>query len=125
MSARKVQQVVSQWFRDGLEGRGLRATLRLYLVGLMALAPAAMLIGYLFGAQAVFQATPLLVLILVGVEYGLCYPEKFSLIIPGHRANPSLMPSIARQEEGGHLRLRSSVSEAPVVVQSILCCTSM
>ena len=101
MSARKVRQVVSKWLRDGLEGRGLKATLRLYLVGLMALAPAAALIGHLFGAQAVFPATPLLVLILVGVEYGLCYPGKFSLIIPGHRPNPSLMPSITLQEGVG------------------------
>jgi len=66
----------------------------------MALAPAAALIGYLFGAQVVFPATPLLVLILVGVEYGLCYPEKFSLLIPGHRPTPSLMPSITLQKAG-------------------------
>ena len=100
MSARKVRQVVSKWLRDGLEGRGLKATLRLYLVGLMALAPAVALIGYLFGTQAVFQATPLLVLILVGVEYGLCYPEKFLLVSRGHRPNPSLRPSITLQEGG-------------------------
>jgi cell division protein FtsZ len=97
--------VVSKWLRDGIEGRGLKATLRLYLIGLMALAPAAALIGYLFGAQAAFQATPLLVLLLVGVEYGLCYPEKFSRVRPRQRPNPSLKPSITLQAGGKPLQV--------------------
>jgi cell division protein FtsZ len=105
MSQKKAQQVVSKWLRDGIEGRGLKATLYLYLLGLMTLAPAAALIGYLFGAQVAFQATPLLVLILVGVEYGLCYPEKFSRGSPRHRPNPSLRPSIALPTGGGPPRI--------------------
>ena len=95
---RKGRQAVFNWLRDGIEGRDLKATLRLYLGGLLVLAPAAAFIGYLFGTQAAFQATPLLVLILVGAEYGLCYPEKLSRLIPRHRPNSGLMPSIPLQE---------------------------
>jgi hypothetical protein len=62
---------VCKWLQDGIEGRDLKATLRLYLGGLLVLAPAAAFRGYLFGTQTAFQATPLLMLILVGAEYGL------------------------------------------------------
>jgi cell division protein FtsZ len=92
----KGRQAVFKWLRDGIEGRNLKAILRLYLGGLLVLAPAAAFIG----AQATFQVTPLLVLILVGVEYGLCYPEKLSRIIPRRRTNSSLMPNIFLQKGG-------------------------
>jgi cell division protein FtsZ len=97
---KKGQQAVFKGLRDGLEGRNLKATLRLYLGGLLVLAPAAAFIGYLLGTQAAFQVTPLLVLILVGVEYGLCYAEKILRIIPRHRPNSSLMPSTTLQAGG-------------------------
>lgn len=100
MSTRKGRPVVPEWLRDGIEGRSLKATLRLYLFGLMVLAPAAVCIGYLFGAQASFQVTPVLVLILVGVEYGLCYPEKILRIIPGRRPNLRLLPNVVLQGGG-------------------------
>jgi len=62
-----------EWLRDGLEGRSLKATLYFYIFGIMALAPIATLIGFLFDANTVFKVTPLLAAILVSIEYGVCY----------------------------------------------------
>ena len=67
---------MTEWLRDGLEGRGLKATLHLYLFGAAVLAPIAALIGFLFTAETAFRVTPLLVLILGGIEYGVCYLSK-------------------------------------------------
>lgn len=67
---------MTEWLRDGIEGRSLKATLRLYLLGLMLLAPAAAVLALVFGGQASFVATPLLVLILVAVELTFCYRAK-------------------------------------------------
>ncbi len=110
-----------KWLRDGIEGRDLKATLRLYLGGLLVLAPAAAFIGYLFGTQAAFQATPLLVLILVGAEYGLCYPEKLSRLIPRHRPDSNLMPSIPLQEGGETPKVEEAMRQAlssPLMAES-------
>jgi hypothetical protein len=59
--------------RQGLEGRSLRATLRLYLYGLAALAPIAVLLGYFINSQTLFLGTPLLVALLVIIQYWACY----------------------------------------------------
>jgi len=59
--------------RDGLEGRNLKAILYIYICGLVVLAPAAAVMGLLFGAKTLFKVTPLLAVILVGIEYGVCY----------------------------------------------------
>jgi hypothetical protein len=63
----------TEQLRQGLEGRSLRATLRLYLYGLAALAPIAVLIGYLINSQPLFLSTPLLVALLVITQYWACY----------------------------------------------------
>jgi cell division protein FtsZ len=91
---------VIEWLRDGLEGRSLKTTLRLYLFGLMVLALPAALIGYLFDAQTSFQTTPLLVLILVGVEYALCYRDRILRVVVARRPNASLSSSTTFPEEG-------------------------
>jgi cell division protein FtsZ len=91
---------VIAWLRDGLEGRSLKTTLRLYLFGLMVLALPAALIGYLFDARTSFQTTPLLVLILVGVEYALCYHNRILRVVVAHRPNASLSSSTTFPEEG-------------------------
>jgi len=44
-----------EWLRDGLEGRSLKTTLRLYLFGLMVLALPAALTGYLFDAEISYE----------------------------------------------------------------------
>ncbi len=88
------------WLRDGLEGRSLKTTLRLYLFGLMVLALPAALIGYLFDARTSFQTTPLLVLILVGVEYALCYHNRILRVVVARRPNASLSSSTTFPEEG-------------------------
>jgi hypothetical protein len=67
---------MTEWLREGIEGRNLKATLRLYLFGLMALAPAAVALALIFGAQTSVVATPLLVLLMVAVEYAICYRER-------------------------------------------------
>lgn len=67
-----VQRIGEAWLCDGLKGKTLQATLRLYLFGVIMLVPFAAIVGMLFGAKTAFQATPLLVLSLVGLEYGLC-----------------------------------------------------
>lgn len=67
---------MTEWLRDGLEGRSLKATLRLYLLGLMLLAPAALVLALAFGGQVSLVATPLLVLILVAVEFAICYRAR-------------------------------------------------
>lgn len=72
------------WLRDGLEGRTFKDTLRLYLFGLAVLAPVAVVIGMVFGSQALFHATPVLVAILVLVQYGLSYLLKGSASIDAH-----------------------------------------
>ena len=89
-----------EWLRDGLEGRSLKTILRLYLFGLIVLALPAALIGYLFDARTSFQTTPLLVLILVGVEYALCYHNRILRVVVAHRPNASLSPSTPFPEEG-------------------------
>lgn len=67
---------MTEWLREGIEGRSLKATLRLYLFGLMALAPAAALLALAVGGHASFVATPVLVLILIAVELAFCYRAK-------------------------------------------------
>lgn len=67
---------MTEWIREGIEGRSLKATLRLYLLGLLVLAPAAAALALVFGGQASFVVTPLLVLILVAVELTFCYRAK-------------------------------------------------
>lgn len=67
---------MTEWLREGIEGRSLKATLRLYLLGLMALAPASALLALAFGGHASFVATPVLVLILIAVELAFCYRAK-------------------------------------------------
>lgn len=67
---------MTEWLRDGIEGRSLKATLRLYLFGLMALAAAAAALALILGDQASFQVTPALVLILVTVELAFCYRAR-------------------------------------------------
>jgi hypothetical protein len=67
---------MTEWLREGIEGRSLKATLRLYLLGLMVLAPAAALLALAFGGQASFVATPLLVFIVVAVEYAISYRAR-------------------------------------------------
>src|SRR5947209_8274751 len=69
---------MTSWFQDGLEGRSFKGTLRLYLVGLIILAPVALVIGFVFGSQALFKITPLLIAILVTAQYGLYYLIKDS-----------------------------------------------
>lgn len=67
---------MTEWLRDGIEGRSLKATLRLYLLGLMVLAPAAVVLAVAFGGQTSFVATPLLVFIVVAVEYAISYDKR-------------------------------------------------
>ena len=67
---------MTEWLREGIEGRSLKATLRLYLIGLMVLAPASAVLTLVVGGQASFVATPLLILILVAVELAFCYRAK-------------------------------------------------
>lgn len=64
---------MTEWLRDGLEGHSLKAILRLYILGMVVLAPVIALLGLLLGAQTAFQVTPLLVFVLGGIEYGICY----------------------------------------------------
>ncbi|MBM3234935.1 hypothetical protein FJZ31_01420 [Candidatus Poribacteria bacterium] len=64
---------MTKWLRDGLEGRNLKAVLCLYIFGLVALTLVVVPIGLLFGAQTAFQVTPLLVVLLGGIEYSICY----------------------------------------------------
>src|SRR2546426_4031270 len=58
-----------EWLRDGLEGRSLRATFRLYTFGLLALAAPALATGFLFDSNTVYFVTPILVSALVALEY--------------------------------------------------------
>lgn len=67
---------MTEWIREGLEGRGFRATLRLYIFGLIVLAPFAALVGFLSDTSTVFRVTPLLAGILVGVQYVVSYYAK-------------------------------------------------
>jgi hypothetical protein len=67
---------MTEWLRDGIEGRSLKATLRLYLLGVMALAPAAAALALILGDQASFVVTPVLVLVLVAVELAFCSRAK-------------------------------------------------
>jgi hypothetical protein len=67
---------MTEWLREGIEGRSVTATLRLYLLGLMALAPAAAALALIRGARTSFVVTPLLVLVLVAVELAFCYRAK-------------------------------------------------
>lgn len=67
---------MTEWLREGIEGRSLKATLRLYLLGLIVLAPAAAALALVFGGQASFVATPVLVSILVAVELAVCHRAK-------------------------------------------------
>ena len=64
---------MTEWLRDGLEGRSLKAILCLYIFGVIVLTPVIALVGLLFDAQTAFQVTPLLVVILGGIEYSSCY----------------------------------------------------
>lgn len=64
---------MTEWVREGIDGRSLKATLRLYLVGLMLLGPVAAVLAVVLGIQTSFVTTPLLVLILVAVEYAVSY----------------------------------------------------
>jgi hypothetical protein len=67
---------MTEWVREGLEGRGIRTTLRLYIFGLIAIAPFAALVWLLAGASTAFHVTPLLVGILVGLQYAVSYYTK-------------------------------------------------
>lgn len=67
---------MTEWLREGIEGRSLKATLRLYLLGLMVLAPAAAVLALIFGDQASFVVTPVFVLVLVAIELAFCYRAK-------------------------------------------------
>ena len=62
-----------QWLHDGLSGKSVTASLRLYVAGLAALAPIPIAIAFTAGTRAAFQATPFLVAALVGAEYGLAW----------------------------------------------------
>ncbi|HXU37284.1 MAG TPA: HEAT repeat domain-containing protein [Blastocatellia bacterium] len=69
---------MTEWLREGIEGRSLKATLRLYLLGLMVLAPVATALALVFGGQASFVMTPVLASILVAGELAFCYRVKLS-----------------------------------------------
>ena len=69
---------MTEWLREGIEGRSLTATLRLYLIGLMVLGPVAALLALVFGGHTSIVATPLLVFILVAVEYVISYHGRCS-----------------------------------------------
>ena len=74
---------MTTWLRDGLEGRSLKATLRIYLIGLMILAPVAVLTGFLSDIDTLFLLTPLLVALLVALQYGVSYQAKVRGFVTG------------------------------------------
>lgn len=65
---------MNEILREGIEGRKFKATLFVYVGSLLALAPVAALIGFVWNYQKLFIITPVLVVILVGIEYALCSP---------------------------------------------------
>lgn len=69
---------MTEWLREGIEGRSLTATLRLYLIGLTVLAPVGAVVALVFGFQTSIVSTPLLVLILVAGEYLVSYRGRCS-----------------------------------------------
>jgi transcriptional regulator with PAS, ATPase and Fis domain len=60
---------MNNWIREGLEGRSFRLTLRLYLLGLIALAPIGGIFALTLGAEAAFSAAPVLAVLLVMGQY--------------------------------------------------------
>lgn len=106
---------MTEWLRDGLEGRSLKATLRLYLLGLMVLAPAAVVLALAFEGQTSFIATPLLVVILVAVEYAICYRARPRAVFGELRAVfGELLWMVRRRIEYRQLRRR-------ILFESVVC----
>lgn len=62
---------MTQILREGIEGQKFKATLFVYVGSLLALAPAAALIGSVWSYQRLLFFTPVLVVILVGIEFAL------------------------------------------------------
>ena len=62
---------MSNWLTLGLKGQDFKATLWLYLLGLAVLCPVAALIALFLGPETALRSMPLLVIILVSVEYAL------------------------------------------------------
>ncbi|MCI0489807.1 MAG: HEAT repeat domain-containing protein [Blastocatellia bacterium] len=88
------------WLRDGLEGRSLKATLRLYLVGLLMLAPVAVLTGFLFGIDTLFFIMPLLVALLVALQYGVRHQARLRSFIGGTSEKEEIRRGVERLIEG-------------------------
>lgn len=65
---------MTEMLRAGIEGRRFKAALFVYVASLLALAPAAALIGFVWNYQKLLFFTPVLVVILVGIEFALCGP---------------------------------------------------
>lgn len=77
---------MTEFLRNGLEGRSLKATLWMYLCGILLLAPVGILVAFFYGASTSFRAAPVLVLILVLIEYAIAY-------------SPSSLPTLFRRSK--------------------------
>jgi HEAT repeat protein len=120
---------MTEWLREGIEGRSLKATLRLYLLGLMVLAPAAAVLALIFGGQASFVTTPLLVLILVASEYVISYGARLRkgvgepisrvrLLVENSR-RISLAKISSDMLDEGDASLRASVASVAAALEAI------
>lgn len=67
---------MSEWFHNGLKGKGLKNVFRLYFFSLLVLAPVAMLVTLGLSSEKAFRLLPLLVTILVGFQYFVVYRAK-------------------------------------------------
>jgi nitrogen fixation/metabolism regulation signal transduction histidine kinase len=64
------------WLREGLEGQSIRAVLRLYIFGLLAIAPFTAVACLVLGTSIAFKITPIIVLLFVCGEYLICYDTE-------------------------------------------------
>src|ERR1044072_68285 len=76
---------MKEWIVDGIQGKNLKSTIRLYLFNLGILTPIASLIAITFSLYDLFVLTPILIVLVVCVEYvvvsSLTIKVKFSFDI--------------------------------------------
>lgn len=80
---------MTETLREGIEGRKFKPTLFVYVGSLLALAPAAALIGFAWNYQKLLFITPVLVVILVGIEYALCGPAPELVVSKNYSKLPA------------------------------------
>lgn len=82
---------MTEWVREGLEGRNFKSILRLYGFGVAVLAPVAAVVGLVIGSQALFQVTPFLVVTFVAIQYISSHLVKASESFPKSEQIPATL----------------------------------